>query len=140
MPSIGSLTGDRNVGDECAANAVDRKIGERVRARRLEIEVSQEQLAERIRVTFQVQKYERGVNRIAAGRLLDIADALETPITRFFEGVRVAGSKATNGASGDVISALAAPGAHDLVRTYAAMTPAMRRRVLDLVVALKDET
>ena len=64
--------------DERAANAVDKKVGQRVRSRRLEIGMSQERLAELLGVTFQqVQKYEKGVNRIAVGRLLDIATALE---------------------------------------------------------------
>ena len=76
--------------DERAANAVDRKIGQRVRSRRLEIGMSQERLAELLGVTFQqVQKYEKGVNRIAASRLYDIAAALDMPAARFFEGLSV---------------------------------------------------
>src|SRR5690606_1334161 len=59
--------GGQNVSDERAVGAVDRKLGERVRARRLEIGMSQERLAELLGVTFQqVQKYEKGVNRMAA--------------------------------------------------------------------------
>ncbi len=74
--------------DERAANAIDRKIGQRVRSRRLEIGMSQERLAELLGVTFQqVQKYEKGVNRIAASRLFDIAAALDLPAARFFEGL-----------------------------------------------------
>lgn len=74
--------------DDRATNAVDRKIGERVRSRRLEIGMSQERLADLIGVTFQqVQKYEKGVNRIAAGRLFDISLALDLPVSRFFENL-----------------------------------------------------
>lgn len=76
--------------DERAANAVDRKVGQKVRSRRLEIGMSQEKLAELLGVTFQqVQKYEKGVNRIAVSRLWDISVALEMPVSRFFEGVSV---------------------------------------------------
>lgn len=74
--------------DDRATNAVDRKIGERVRSRRLEIGMSQERLADLIGVTFQqVQKYEKGVNRIAASRLFDISLALDLPVSRFFENL-----------------------------------------------------
>lgn len=74
--------GTRSAGD------VDRHIGERLRQRRLERDMSQEILAERLGITFQqVQKYERGVNRISASRLFDIATVLELPIADFFEGL-----------------------------------------------------
>ena len=69
--------------DERAANAIDRKIGQRVRSRRLEIGMSQERLAELLGITFQqVQKYEKGVNRIAASRLFDISAALQQPVAQ----------------------------------------------------------
>lgn len=67
--------------DARAAGAFDKTVGVKVRRRRLEIGMSQERLAALLGVTFQqVQKYEKGVNRIAAGRLWDIAQALEIPI------------------------------------------------------------
>jgi transcriptional regulator with XRE-family HTH domain len=63
----------------------DEEVGRRVRARRLEQRLSQTELAGRIGVTFQqVQKYEKGVNRIGSGRIQQIAEALEVPITFFF--------------------------------------------------------
>jgi transcriptional regulator with XRE-family HTH domain len=65
----------------------DAEVGRRVRSRRLECRLSQTELAERIGVTFQqVQKYEKGVNRIGAGRLQRISEALEVPISFFFGG------------------------------------------------------
>ena len=67
------------------ANSLDRKIGAKVRERRRDIGMSQEKLAELLGVTFQqVQKYEKGKNRIAASRLWDIARALLLPVARFF--------------------------------------------------------
>lgn len=60
---------------------VDRQIGVRIRARRLELGVSQELLARAVGVTFQqIQKYEKGVNRVAASTLVEIARALNSPI------------------------------------------------------------
>jgi transcriptional regulator with XRE-family HTH domain len=65
----------------------DAEVGLRVRSRRLECKLSQTELADRIGVTFQqVQKYEKGVNRIGAGRLQRISEALEVPISFFFGG------------------------------------------------------
>jgi transcriptional regulator with XRE-family HTH domain len=64
---------------------VDVLVGKRVRTRRTELGMSQTQLAELLKITFQqVQKYERGVNRVTCSRLSDIATALNVPITFFF--------------------------------------------------------
>ena len=72
--------------DQRAANAVDRHIGVRTRERRLEIGMSQEALADLLGVTFQqVQKYEKGVNRVAASRLYELAKALDVSVGYFFE-------------------------------------------------------
>src|SRR5213595_3857744 len=69
------------------ADARDAEVGRRVRSRRLECRLSQTELADRIGVTFQqVQKYEKGVNRIGAGRLQRISEALDVPISFFFGG------------------------------------------------------
>jgi transcriptional regulator with XRE-family HTH domain len=77
------------------ADSRDAEVGRRVRSRRLECRLSQTELADRIGVTFQqVQKYEKGVNRIGAGRLQRISEALEVPISFFFGG----GANGTNSA------------------------------------------
>src|SRR5256884_8569605 len=68
------------------ADLRDAEVGRRVRSRRLECRLSQTELADKIGVTFQqVQKYEKGVNRIGAGRLQRITEALDVPITFFFD-------------------------------------------------------
>jgi transcriptional regulator with XRE-family HTH domain len=73
---------------EEAPNPVDVHVGRRVRLRRRELGVSQAWLADRLGLTFQqVQKYERGSNRISASKLYQIASVLEVPITYFFEGL-----------------------------------------------------
>lgn len=64
--------------DPRAASAVDRQIGARIRARRLELDISQTALGDGIGVTFQqIQKYERGVNRVAVSTLLEICKVLD---------------------------------------------------------------
>jgi len=69
-------------------NQVDRHISSRVRARRIMLGMSQEKLADALGLTFQqVQKYEKGVNRIGASRLLHIAGILDVSIEFFFEGL-----------------------------------------------------
>jgi transcriptional regulator with XRE-family HTH domain len=129
--------------DERAANAVDRKLGQRVRSRRLEIGMSQERLAELLGVTFQqVQKYEKGVNRIAASRLFDIAAALDVPVGRFFENL--SGSRVPAGVAETrreyVDDALATPEGAQLMSLFAAIKSIkVRRRVVELVRALSEE-
>jgi transcriptional regulator with XRE-family HTH domain len=70
-----------------SASATDRLVGGQMRARRLALGMSQTELAEAIGVSFQqVQKYEKGTNRISASRLQQIAEALQVPVPFFFEG------------------------------------------------------
>ena len=70
------------------ANLADRHVGMRIRERRIMLGLSQQQLAAMIGVTYQqAHKYERGLNRISAGRLFDIASVLNVPISWFFEGI-----------------------------------------------------
>jgi transcriptional regulator with XRE-family HTH domain len=67
---------------------VDRHVGARLRERRLLLGLTQQELAELIGVTYQqAHKYEKGINRIAAGRLSTIAQALGVPISYFFDGL-----------------------------------------------------
>ena len=125
--------------DERAANAVDRKVGQRVRSRRLEIGMSQERLADLLGVTFQqVQKYEKGVNRIAVSRLWDISTALDLPVSRFFEGVSVRG--VAENRQDYVDDALATPEGAQLMVLFASIkSPKVRRKVVELVRTLTEE-
>ena len=73
-------------------NGIDSAVGQRIRQRRKSLGLSQTELAVRVGVKFQqVQKYETGVNRVAASRLWKIAETLKVPITFFFEDLEVAG-------------------------------------------------
>lgn len=68
-------------------NPIDKHVGSRVRMRRLMFGMSQEKLADAIGLTFQqVQKYEKGTNRMGSSRLQQIANVLQVPVTFFFEG------------------------------------------------------
>ena len=67
---------------------VDRNVGEQIRRRRILLGLSQEKLADGLGITFQqVQKYERGSNRVSASRLYQVAQLMDAPIEYFFEGL-----------------------------------------------------
>lgn len=73
---------------------VDRYVGSRIRERRVMLGLSQQQMAHLIGVTYQqAHKYERGINRISAGRLFEIARVLRVPVSYFFEGLEGKGSE-----------------------------------------------
>lgn len=75
------------------ARLADRHVGARIRERRLMLGLSQQQLASMIGVTYQqAHKYERGLNRISAGRLFEIALVLAVPVSWFFEGLNDEGA------------------------------------------------
>ncbi len=67
---------------------IDRHVGARIRERRIMLGLTQQQLADLIGVTYQqAHKYERGINRVSAGRLFEIAHVLSVPVSYFFEGL-----------------------------------------------------
>ncbi len=113
---------------------IDRHIGNRVRARRVTLGMSQEKLADALGLTFQqVQKYEKGTNRIGAGRLLHIAGILDVSIEFFFEGLP---GCSAGGLPGDSVMAefLTIPESDRLVRGFLRLKDGeARRKVADLV-------
>lgn len=125
------------------ANQIDLRIGQRVRTRRMELGLSQDSLARVLGVTFQqVQKYEKGVNRISAARLFTIAESLGAPVSYFFEDVAttlghgVSETERTN----YVADTLATPEGLQLVMLFHAIkSPRVRRRVVELVRALAED-
>ncbi len=67
---------------------IDKHVGSRIRERRTMLGLTQQQLADLIGVTYQqAHKYERGINRVSAGRLFEIAQVLGVPVTFFYEGI-----------------------------------------------------
>jgi transcriptional regulator with XRE-family HTH domain len=118
------------------ADGRDAEVGRRVRARRLECDISQTELADRIGVTFQqVQKYEKGVNRIGAGRLQRIAEALDVPITFFFSGSGVATRDAATDPE-SVFGFLQTSGAVKIVKAFYKIKS---RKARQLLVELAEE-
>jgi len=74
--------------------AIDNHVGSRIRERRIMLGLTQQQLAEMVGVTYQqAHKYERGINRVSAGRLYQIAEVLNVPITYFYEGLGMAAAR-----------------------------------------------
>lgn len=79
-PAVPRFYNPRSTGE------IERDIGQRIAARRVALGLTQQQLAEAVGVSFQqIHKYERGINRVSAARLWQIADALRAPVTHFFE-------------------------------------------------------
>ncbi len=128
---------------EKSPNPIDIHVGARVRMRRLLLGMSQDKLGEELGVTFQqVQKYERGANRIGASRLFEIARVLTVPVGFFFEGM----SAGTVGGfeEGDqtplVDDFLHSPEGVSLASAFSRIKDSkVRRRVLELVRALGGE-
>jgi transcriptional regulator with XRE-family HTH domain len=116
----------------------DAEIGQRVRALRLQRGLSQTELGNLISVTFQqVQKYEKGANRISAGRLQRIAEVLGVPVAYFFAGAEP--KSAWNG-SGEEFGFLQTEGALRLARAYARIKePGVRLHLLRLTEAIAGD-
>lgn len=127
---------------------IDVHVGTRVRLRRTLMGMSQEKLGEALGLTFQqVQKYERGVNRIGASRLFDLARVLDVPIGFFFDDMpdAMGGNGALRSRMGGFAEnqegfeddTLHKRETLELVRAYYRITePAVRKRVFDLIKSL----
>lgn len=124
-----------------STNAIDRAVGMRMRARRLELGISQERLADTVGVTFQqVQKYEKGVNRIAASRLFEISRALDLEVSRFFDGLSPELGAAHRVAIEEQTRVLATEDGSEMLRLFGLIdSPKIRRRVVDLVRTLAGD-
>jgi transcriptional regulator with XRE-family HTH domain len=127
-------------------NPVDLYVGGRIRMRRRSLGVSQEKLADDLGLTFQqVQKYERGANRVSASKLYEIARSLQTPVAFFFEGLNDPTQAGAYDPPSDIF-------VHEFLMTNEGLELAtvfpkvrksrLRRRILDLVrtMAEEDET
>jgi transcriptional regulator with XRE-family HTH domain len=126
-------------------NPTDKHVGSRVRMRRMMLGMSQEKLGDALGLTFQqVQKYEKGTNRIGASRLQQIAHFLQVPVSFFFEGGPdlPAGPAGTMEApSPSYVSDFLAT-SEGLALTKAFMQikdPKLRRRIVDLVSQIAGE-
>jgi len=123
------------------ANPIDIQVGNRVRIRRMLIGMSQERLGDLLGLTFQqVQKYEKGVNRIGAGRLFEVSRILNVPVDFFYEGVaaQLVGNEQENAAP--VMEFVSSGEGLQLSLAFMKIKDTkVRKRVLDLVKSLSEE-
>lgn len=128
-------------------NPIDVHVGSRVRLKRTMMGMSQEKLGESLGVTFQqVQKYEKGANRIGASRLQQISLILKAPIAFFFEGApgHTLASGAPGFAEGESstfsVDFLSTPECMQLNRSFSRISDAkVRRKIIDLVKTLAED-
>ncbi|KPD12254.1 helix-turn-helix domain-containing protein [Phaeobacter sp. 11ANDIMAR09] len=119
------------------AHPVDVHVGKRIRHRRWLIGKTQQQLAEQVGIKFQqIQKYETGANRVSASRLWDISDAMDVPVSFFFEGLDEDAKSGEKSAVPDDL--MGDKEALDLVRSYYAIPENQRRRLFELARVLSD--
>ena len=131
---------------EKVSNPIDKHVGSRVRMRRMMLGMSQEKLGDALELTFQqVQKYEKGTNRIGASRLQHISHILQVPVAFFFEGVpHQPGQPKGLGeapSTAYVFDFLATTDGLALTKAFMRIKqPKLRRRVVDLVKEIaRDE-
>jgi transcriptional regulator with XRE-family HTH domain len=127
-------------------NPVDIHVGSRIRMRRRVLGLSQEQLASQLELTFQqVQKYERGANRVSASKLFGISAVLQVPVSYFFQGLADPG----HGEGADLLTGEAETAIRGFLNTTEGLELAkrfplipkgrLRKQVLELVRALSEE-
>ena len=119
-----------------STNSHDFEVGQRIRARRMAKGMSQTELGNMLGVTFQqVQKYEKGVNRVGAGRLVRVAEALDVPVSFFF-GATDAGSEDTRAILGFLDTSYSLR----LLRAFSRIPPGgIQRAVVELVESIAPE-
>jgi transcriptional regulator with XRE-family HTH domain len=130
-----------------APNPIDKHVGSRVRMRRMMLGMSQEKLGDALALTFQqVQKYEKGTNRIGASRLQQISQILQVPVAFFFEGA----PNLSEGVMTDALQTAPSPSyVSDFLATSDGLSltkafmripdPKLRRRIVDLVQQIAGE-
>ena len=125
-------------------NPIDRHVGSRVRMRRILLGMSQQKLGDALGLTFQqVQKYEKGVNRIGASRLQDMSKILDVAPAYFFDGAATLndapGGFAESSSSTYVVDFLSTAEGLHLNKAFARISdPKVRRRIVELVTTLAD--
>lgn len=120
-------------------HSVDVYVGQRIRRRRREAGLSQQALAETLKLTFQqVQKYERGMNRVSASKLFEIGAALGVPVGWFFEGLS---SPETNEVqpAGVLAQFASSAGGMEVARIWPTLRTSERRSLVGLMKALGEE-
>lgn len=130
---------------EDGPNPIDTDVGAKVKTRRLMLGISQEELADSIDLTFQqVQKYERGSNRISVSRLVEISRALKTPLEFFLGGYMGAGKYGFKGIADGKQEGLEPEIKKDtleLMRAYQKIKkPALKKQLLEMAKAMANSS
>lgn len=122
-------------------NPIDVHVGGRIRLRRNMLGMSQEKLGEQLGITFQqIQKYEKGTNRVGASRLQAIASVLEVPVAFFFEDAPGGNGLAEESPNTYVVDFLSSTEGLQLNRAFTRISDAkVRRKIIELVRALADD-
>src|SRR5690606_16663975 len=118
-------------------------VGSRVRMRRKMLGLSQEKLGEKLGITFQqIQKYEKGTNRVGASRLQAMADALDVPIAYFFPDTATGGQSGLQEESANfMMDFMSTSEGLELSRAFTRIrNPKVRRKVLELVRAMGEDS
>lgn len=131
---------------ENSPNPIDVHVGSKVRLKRTMLGMSQEKLGDSLGITFQqVQKYEKGTNRISASRLFQLASILKAPIEFFYDGVSdnradaIAGF-AEDGSADYAMDLMNDPESVQLHRAFSSVKdPKVRKRIIDLVKSIADD-
>ncbi len=125
-------------------NPIDIHVGSRIRLRRTMIGMSQEKLGDSLGITFQqIQKYEKGSNRVGASRLQNLAGILNVPVSFFFEDAPGSDAVVPGGleetSTSYVVNFLSSSEGLQLNRAFVKISdPKIRRRLIDLVKTLAD--
>jgi Predicted transcriptional regulators len=120
------------------ATDIDLHLGRRLRRRRRLLGLTQQQLAMQVGIRFQqIQKYECGANRISAARLWQLAEALESPVSYFYDGLEDMGTRDDQGSGGGEM--FSRKETLDLIQAYYQLGERPRRRLLDLAKSLHTE-
>ena len=134
MPSICKAKGEFSRMNSKASQPVDQHVGARIRALRIMRGLSQEKLADRSGITFQqVQKYEKGTNRVSPSRLVEFAETLQVDPSYFFEGAPALESTTDDPLSETIRGFASSREGIQLASAFLRLTPAQRRALLPLV-------
>jgi len=122
------------------ATDIDLHLGRRLRRRRRLLGLTQQQLALQVGIRFQqIQKYECGANRISAARLWQLAEALESPVNYFYDGLAEAMERAEGGSGPGKGEVFSRKETMDLIQAYYQLGERPRRRLLDLAKSLHGD-
>jgi transcriptional regulator with XRE-family HTH domain len=143
-------TGDEGERNARRANTMDTHVGSRVRLRRMLLGMSQEKLGEHLGLTFQqVQKYEKGINRIGASRLYELAQVLGVPVQFFYDdapaqaqaGLALVSGFAETPSETYAVDFLGSREGLELNKAFARITdPRVRRSIVELVRSIAGDT